>query len=82
MKPMKSKDIRYSCRHCNTEVGSIPLSSAEEIIRELQKVEEGHGEHFLEYDENGSMTVRCICEQCEQSMRMNPDYYALKKWLQ
>lgn len=82
MKPMNSKDIRYSCRHCNSEVGSIPLSSAEEIIRELQKAEEVQGEHFLEYDENGSMTVRCICEQCEQSMRMNPDYYALRKWIQ
>lgn len=79
---MKPKDIRYSCRHCNTEVGSIPLSSADEIIRELKRMEEGHDQQFVEYDENGSMTVRCICEQCEQSLRMNPDYYALRKWIQ
>jgi hypothetical protein len=82
MKTMKPKKIHYSCRHCNTEVGSIPFASAEEIIRELQKAEEGKGEQFLEYDENGSMTVRCICEQCEQSLQMNPEYYALRKWLQ
>ncbi|MCM3712169.1 anti-sigma-F factor Fin [Sporosarcina luteola] len=82
MKPMKPNDVRYSCRHCNTEVGSIPLSSAEEILRELKNAEEGQGEHFLEYDKNGSMTVRCICEQCEQSLRMNPNYYALRKWIQ
>lgn len=82
MKPMKPKDVRYSCRHCNTEVGSIPLSSAEEILRELKKAEKGQGEHFLEYDDTGAMTIRCICEQCEQSLRMNPDYYALGKWIQ
>ncbi|MCG7346218.1 anti-sigma-F factor Fin family protein [Sporosarcina sp. ACRSL] len=79
---MKPSKIRYSCRHCNTEVGSIPFSSAEEIIRELEKAEQGQDEQFLEYDKNGSVTVRCICEQCEQSLRQNPDYYALRKWLQ
>ena len=79
---MKVKNLRYSCRHCNTEVGSIPFASAEEVIQQLQKTEQGHEEQFLETDENGSMTVRCICEQCEQSLRMNPEYYALRKWLQ
>lgn len=76
-------NIRYSCRHCNTEVGSIPFGSAGEIIQQLQETEkEDKHEHFLEYNEDGSLTVRCICEQCEQSLTMFPDYYALKKWLQ
>ena len=76
-------NIRYACRHCKTEVGSIPFGSAGEIIQELQQAEkEEQHEHFLEYNEDGSLTVRCICEQCEQSLMMFPDYYALKKWLQ
>jgi len=73
-------DVRYSCRHCNTEVGSIPFASAEEVIRQLKNEE--NGEHFLETDPNGSMTVRCICEECEKSLRTYPGYYALPKWLQ
>lgn len=73
-------DIRYSCRHCNTEVGSIPFASAEEVVQQLKNREDS--EHFLEYDKDGSMTVRCICEECEKSLKTFPDYYALKKWLQ
>ncbi|MHC8514829.1 anti-sigma-F factor Fin [Sporosarcina sp. ITBMC105] len=76
--------IRYSCRHCNTEVGSIPFSSAGEVIQQVQQTEREHDghEHFIEYNQDGSLTVRCICEECEQSLLLFPDYYALKKWLQ
>ncbi|MFD1204487.1 MULTISPECIES: anti-sigma-F factor Fin [Sporosarcina] len=74
--------IRYACRHCNTEIGNIPFESVKDVINDLKKSDEGQGDHFLEYDQDGSMTVKCICEQCEQSLRMFPNYYALKKWLQ
>ncbi len=74
--------IRYTCRHCETEIGTLPFESAKETVLLLQKMDEGEVEHFLTYELDGELTVRCICEQCEQSLRSFPDYYTLKKWLQ
>ena len=74
--------IRYTCRHCETEIGTLPFESAKETILLLQKMDDEEVEHFLTYEEDGALMVRCICEQCEQSLRSFPDYYTLKKWLQ
>lgn len=75
--------IRYECRHCETEIGSLPFESAKETLRELKKLDEKQkGEQFLTNSKDGKVTVRCICEQCEQALQSFPDYYSLNKWLQ
>ena len=74
--------VRYTCKHCNTEIGSIPFDSAKEVIRQLQEKDEAEQERFVAIDSKGSMTVRCICEHCEQSLRMFPDLYTLDNWKQ
>jgi len=74
--------VRYTCKRCNTEIGSIPFDSARDVIRQLQENDEKEKERFLDTDDKGAMTVRCICEQCEQSLRMFPDLYHLENWKQ
>ncbi|HEX5564278.1 MAG TPA: anti-sigma-F factor Fin [Sporosarcina sp.] len=74
--------IRYKCRHCATEVGSLPFGSAKETVRMLHQLNEGEEENFVTTCEKGHLTVQCICEQCEKSLREFPDYYSLGKWLQ
>ena len=74
--------IRYTCRHCETEIGTLPFESVKETVLLLQKIDKGEVEHFLTYEKDGELTVRCICEQCEQSLQRFPDYYTLNKWLQ
>ena len=39
--------IRYHCRHCETEIGSLPFESAQETLRLLQKLDEEEEERFL-----------------------------------
>ena len=74
--------IRYKCRHCDTEVGSLPFESAKETVLLLQRTDDLEEERFLTYAKDGALTVQCICEQCEQSLRTFPDYYSLRKWIQ
>lgn len=75
--------IHYHCRHCKTEVGSLPFESAKEALQLIQEMDDREGdERFLTYQKDGKLVVRCICEQCEQTLQQYPDYYALKKWLQ
>lgn len=73
--------IHYHCRHCETEVGSLPFESAQEVLTLINKLGD-EDEQFLTYKDDGTITVRCICEQCEQSLQQFPNYYTLKKWLQ
>lgn len=74
--------ISYRCKHCRTEIGSIPFASVEETIRELLKADETNKERFVEVAHHGGLEVRCICEQCECSMQASPNYYTVDKWLQ
>ncbi|MDS9473290.1 anti-sigma-F factor Fin [Sporosarcina pasteurii] len=75
--------IHYHCRHCDTEVGSLPFESAAEALALIKKMDaEEEEERFLAYKDDGTLTVRCICEQCEQILQQSPSYYTLKKWLQ
>ena len=75
--------IRYHCRHCKTEIGSIPFESARETLRLLEKLdEEEEEERYLTLGEDGALTVRTICEQCERSLQSHPNYYTFTKWLQ
>lgn len=73
--------IRYKCRHCETEIGTIPFEHAQSI-KALEILDKGEVGHFVEKDANGHTSINCICEQCEQSLAEHPTYYALKKWLQ
>lgn len=73
--------VRYLCRHCATELGVLPIQG-EEAIRKLHLFEVGEIDEFIEHKPNGETIVHCICEQCENSMRQFPNYYALKNWLQ
>ncbi|WP_342513932.1 anti-sigma-F factor Fin [Sporosarcina sp. FSL K6-1522] len=74
--------IRYTCRHCETEIGTLPFESAKETILLLQEMDQGEEERFLTCEKDGEFTVRCICEQCEQSLQRFPNYYTLNRWLQ
>lgn len=75
--------IRYHCRHCETEIGSLPFESAEVVLNLLEKLNDDKGsEQFLTREKDGEFIVRCICEQCEQSLQKFPNYYSLKKWIQ
>lgn len=74
--------IRYHCRHCNTEIGSLPFESATEVLQLLKRLDEKDEERFLVRGKDGELKIRSICEHCEQSLESFPDYYMSNKWLQ
>ncbi|OEC02333.1 hypothetical protein GY31_08005 [Lysinibacillus sphaericus] len=73
--------IRYRCRHCEVEIGTLPFD-ADDTIRKLHIFELGEADDYVEKNQQGETTVHCICEQCEDSLRQYPDYHALNKWIQ
>lgn len=73
--------IKYCCRYCQVELGTLPFD-ADGMITKLHQFEIGEIDDYIEKNEQGETTVHSICEQCEQSLRQFPNYYALKRWLQ
>jgi hypothetical protein len=73
--------VHYRCRYCEAEIGTLPFKN-EESVRRLHLFEVGEIDDYIDKDANGETIVHSICEQCEQSVKKYPDYYALKKWLQ
>lgn len=73
--------IRYRCRHCETEIGTLPFDG-EETIRKLHQLEIGEIDDYIDKDARGDTIIHTICEHCEDSLRQFPNYYSLKQWLQ
>lgn len=72
--------IRYRCRHCQVEIGTLPFDASQ--TPRLHQFEIGEIDDYIEQNEQGETTVHSICEQCEESLRQFPNYHALKRWLQ
>lgn len=74
--------IHYRCRHCEMEIGEIPLDSVDDVMSRLQLHTNEDTGNYMSVDQDGSTTISCICEECQRSLSRNPEYYALQKWLQ
>jgi hypothetical protein len=73
--------IRVKCRHCKTEMGHLTDRSVLEHGR-VQQMREEFAEEFITQDEKGTLNVTSICEHCENTLRENPNYYAMQNWIQ
>ncbi|MCQ6268506.1 anti-sigma-F factor Fin family protein [Fictibacillus sp. WQ 8-8] len=74
--------IHYHCRHCGKHVGSLEhqnLTSEQLGFHELTSEER---QAMLEYDKQGHLQVKTICEDCHEALERNPDYYALHSFIQ
>lgn len=72
--------IRYDCKHCHYEIGTVPMEKMTEVLIALRRLE--LSAQHIQKTADGSWVVYCICEQCEQSLVENPHYYTVEKWLQ
>lgn len=74
--------IRYKCRHCDTEIGQLPLDSIDEQFLLKNDITPEEQDTYIEHGSEGNYTIQCICEECQNSLQKFPNYYALKKWIQ
>lgn len=74
--------IRYKCRHCETEIGQLPLDSIDDLFLQQNDITPEEQDIYIKHGAEGDYTVQCICEECQNSLQQFPNYYALKKWIQ
>lgn len=37
---------------------------------------------MIQYDSSGNITVKSICEDCQEALERNPDYHSLNSFIQ
>jgi hypothetical protein len=67
--------IHYDCRHCGTRLGTIEQSFGEAERLGFTKLTDEERQEMLTYNENGDLHIKSICEDCQESLQKNPEYY-------
>lgn len=67
--------IHYHCRYCGTNVGSIEQNHVNSEELGFHKLSDDERQDMISYDSTGDVHVKCICEDCHETLNKNPDYY-------
>ena len=67
--------IHYHCRHCGVKLGILEQSLVEVERLGLHTLNEEERQEMVKYQSNGDVHVKSICEDCQESLQRNPDYY-------
>ncbi len=69
--------INYRCRHCGTDMGSLSQVSIHSDKLGIHKLTEEERLNMVNYEQNGDISIKTICEDCQESLERNPDYHGL-----
>ncbi|MFB5663756.1 anti-sigma-F factor Fin [Alteribacillus sp. HJP-4] len=74
--------IRYYCRHCGTNIGALDdeklLVSPQLGLDQLTDEEQ---QEIIHYGSDGNVHIRVTCEDCEEALEHNPDFYGMDRWI-
>ncbi|MBB6455247.1 hypothetical protein HNQ94_003744 [Salirhabdus euzebyi] len=74
--------IKYSCRHCGNKIGQIEHKEIEEEKLGLNELSNEERYEMINYQNNGDVEVKTICEHCEETLNQNPSYHELDTFIQ
>lgn len=67
--------IHYTCRYCGINIGTITQSSVDSQLLGFHKLTEDERMDMINYDHDGDIHVKSICEDCHESFMTNPNNY-------
>lgn len=75
-------NIIYKCRHCEQNIGTLRTDevSFDQLGWERLTVEERT--EMIQTSANGDVEIRVICENCETTLKENPNYHELDFFIQ
>ncbi|WP_100332738.1 anti-sigma-F factor Fin family protein [Bacillus xiapuensis] len=67
--------IHYICRHCRTTVGSLNQSVISAKQLGIHALTDQERTDMVHYDQDGSITITTICEDCQELLERNPEFH-------
>lgn len=74
--------IHYKCRHCSQNIGIIDDVEVDERQLGFQALTSEERLEMIEYDQNGDIMVKAICESCQEALDRNPIFHQLDSFIQ
>jgi hypothetical protein len=74
--------LHYYCRHCGTKVGTINRMSIYSEQLGFHHLTDEERLEMISYLPNGDIQVKTICEDCQEALERNPEYYLYEKFIQ
>ena len=68
--------MNYHCRHCGTMIGSIDHIDVQSETLGFHKLTDEERRDMINYESNGDILIKSICEYCQESLERNPNYHA------
>lgn len=75
--------MNYSCRHCGTDLGVLDTNEAvsfEKLGLSSLSIEERM--EMIQYEPDGSISIKSICEDCQEALSKNPEYHQWTTFIQ
>ncbi|WP_455663010.1 anti-sigma-F factor Fin [Pradoshia sp.] len=74
--------LHYYCRHCGHVLGNLEERHKEQYQSVLEVLTAEEREEIINYDDNGILQIRSICESCQEALENQPDYHLLDYLIQ
>lgn len=73
--------VRYVCRYCRTPVGEISEQVSEFRLGFHSLTPEERND-IITYNSNGDVTVKLVCDYCNEALRNHPELSLISNPLQ
>jgi len=67
--------IHYHCRHCGVKLGTLTQFSIDSEQLGLHTLTDEERQDMVTYSSEGEIQIKSICEDCQESLEKNPEYY-------
>ncbi|WP_394239417.1 anti-sigma-F factor Fin family protein [Niallia oryzisoli] len=67
--------IHYHCRHCGVKLGTLEAFSVDSERLGLHTLSDEERQDMITYNSQGDIQIKSICEDCQESLEKNPQYY-------
>lgn len=74
--------ILYRCRHCGTAVGQLEDSAVHSEQLGFHHLTNDERKEMIQYEQNGDITVKTICEDCQEALERNPEFHQWQTFIQ
>ncbi|UFU01525.1 anti-sigma-F factor Fin family protein (plasmid) [Radiobacillus kanasensis] len=72
----------YTCNHCGNNVGELHQKVVDTQSLGWHELSEQEKREMIQYQDNGDIHVKTICENCQESLDHNPHYHELDYFIQ
>lgn len=67
--------VHYQCRHCGITLGTIDQSIHDSVRLGIHTLTDEERLDMVQYDNEGNIHIKSICEDCQELLERNPDYH-------